>query len=331
MGKMRLLSNVINHMTGQVEGFCIVKTVQLKVNVKGADYLDFMLADADGEINAKLWDYQSTQHGTYAVGDIIKVRAVVNMYRDAEQLKIERIRHKTDADVVDMNSIVASSPVDGELLYKKLYDFADGFKNEELSRLVKYMMRENQDKLMYYPAALRLHHANRGGLMYHTYTMIELAKRVVETYKAIYPELCDDLVYAGIILHDIAKTEELEVGELGLATGYTAEGQMLGHLTMGMSMVQRAAAEMGLSKEITMLVSHILLSHHGIPEYGSPKPPMFPEAEIVSTIDTLDARLFEMFDAIDAVEVGDFTERVWALDNRQLYRHGIEHIKNTDN
>lgn len=109
-----MLSNVINHASNQVEGFCFIKSLQLKVNVKGAEYLDIMLADADGEINAKLWDYQSAVHGMYSAGEVIKVRGTINLYKDTEQLKIDRIRHITEADHVDMSSIVASAPIDGE-------------------------------------------------------------------------------------------------------------------------------------------------------------------------------------------------------------------------
>ena len=96
----------------------------------------------------------------------------------------------------------------------------------------------------------------------------------------------------------------------------------MGHINMGVSMVEQAAAELQLPEELTTLISHILLSHHGVPDFGSPKFPMFPEAEIVSDIDMLDARMFEMYDALGGVRVGEFTERQWSMDNRQLYRHG---------
>ena len=322
MGRMKLLSNIINNATNQVEGFCIIKNVQLKVNVKGAEYLDFTLADAEGEVNAKLWDYQSAMHGVYSAGDIIKVRGTVNIYRDTEQLKIDRIRRMNENDSVDLSTIVAESPVNGEMLFKELYDFAATFRDEDISRLTRYLLQANKERLERYPAALRLHHAYKGGLMFHTSTMLSVAKKLVEVYAAIDPELSSDLVYAGVILHDIAKTQELEVGPLGLATAYSAEGQLIGHLAMGASMVQMAAVELGIPEEKTMLIKHILLSHHGVPEFGSPKPPMFPEAEIVSTVDTLDAKLYEMFDALAGVEIGGFTDRLWALDNRQLFRHG---------
>lgn len=324
MGKMKLLSKVINRAANQVEGFCIIKSVYTKVNVKGAEYLDFTLADASGEINAKLWDYQSNVHGIYASGDIIKVRATVTVFKDTDQLKIDRIRHMRQGEDIDMSDLVPSAPVDGEQLYTEIYDFVGGFKDGELTRLVQYLMRENRELIIKYPAALKLHHASRSGLMYHTHTMLSIAKRIVEVYSRIYPELCPDLVYTGIILHDIAKTQELEVGELGIATAYSARGQLIGHIALGVAMIEKAAAEISIPPETAMLVSHMILSHHGVAEFGSPKPPMFPEAEIVSQIDTLDARMYEMFDALSAVDTSEFTERQWALENRQLYRHGHE-------
>ena len=322
MGRMKLLSNVINNATNQVEGFCIVKSVQLKLNVKGAEYLDFIIADAEGEISAKLWDYSSAVHGTYSSGEIIKVRGTVNIYRDQEQLKIDRIRKMTDSDDVDLSTIVAEPPIDGEFLYKTLFDFAATFEDGDIASLTRYLLAANKERMIKYPAALRLHHAHKGGLVFHTHTMLELAKKTVEVYSAIYPELSSDLVYSGVILHDIAKTAELEVGPLGLATAYTPEGQLLGHITMGVSMIESAAAELGIPNEKAMLLAHILLSHHGVAEFGSPKFPMFPEAEIVSTVDTLDAKLYEMFDALSSVQIGGFSDRQWALDNRLLYRHG---------
>ena len=322
MGRMNLLSNCINNATGAVEGFCLVKSVFVKNNVKGADYLDFVLADAGGEVNAKLWDYSASVHGSYAVGDVIKVRGTINLWKDVEQLKIDRIRHKHDGDTVDMSAIVASSPVDGEEMFERIYDFAGSFSDADLARLTRYLLRSHRERIAVYPAALRLHHAERCGLMFHTGTMLEAAKAIVSVYKPIYPELSPDLVYAGVILHDIAKTEELDVGELGVATAYSTRGQLIGHINMGVSMVEQAAAELQTPEELKDLLAHILLSHHGQPEFGSPKFPMFPEAEIVSTVDRLDAQLFEMYDALGGVETGRFTERQWSLDNRQLYRHG---------
>lgn len=326
MGRMKLLEKTYSTATNQVEGLCIIKSVALKSNVKGAPYLDFVLADAGGECVAKLWDYSMEQHGSYEADSVVKVRATINMWKDEEQLKIDRIRNlkPEETEAADMSELIPCAPMRGEDMYDKIYEVAAGFGDDDLRALTQYLLRESRDDLIRYPAALKLHHAVRGGLLYHTLTMLEVAKRVCGIYKEIYPALSNDLVYAGIILHDLAKTRELVVGNLGLATAYSAEGQLLGHINIGAAMVERAAAELMTGRETTMLVQHMLISHHGVPEFGSPRPPMFPEAELVSQIDLIDSRMYEMFDALNGVADGGFTERQWALDNRQLYKHGME-------
>lgn len=322
MGRMNLLSKIHNAASNQVEGYCIVKSVAQKSNVKGSSYLDFILADAGGECVAKLWDYAPEQHGTYAANTVIKVRATINLWKEEEQLKIDRIRNVKADEAVDMAELIPCAPFAPEEMFEELYRCAEEFKNEDLRMLTQYILRENKAAILRFPAALKLHHAMRGGLLYHTTTMLKAAKAVCAVYKQLYPMLSTELVYAGIILHDVAKTQELTVGELGLASAYSEKGQLLGHINMGMAMVERAAAELMTDEHTTMLLQHMLLAHHGVPEFGSPRPPMFPEAEIVSQIDVLDSKLFEMYDALSGVPVGGFSERQWALDNRQLYKHG---------
>ena len=322
MGRMNLLSKIHNAASNQVEGYCIVKSVAQKSNVKGSSYLDFILADAGGECVAKLWDYAPEQHGTYAANTVIKVRATINLWKEEEQLKIDRIRNVKAYEAVDMAELIPCAPFAPEEMFEELYRCAEEFKDEDLRMLTQYILRENKAAILRFPAALKLHHAMRGGLLYHTTTMLKAAKAVCAVYKQLYPMLSTELVYAGIILHDVAKTQELTVGELGLASAYSEKGQLLGHINMGMAMVERAAAELMTDEHTTMLLQHMLLAHHGVPEFGSPRPPMFPEAEIVSRIDVLDSKLFEMYDALSGVPVGGFSERQWALDNRQLYKHG---------
>lgn len=324
MGRMNLLKSTINPAANQVEGYCIVKSVAIKSNVKGSDYLDMVLSDAGGEIAAKLWDYSPEQHGAFEADTVIKVRATVTVWKETEQLKIDRIRGLRPAEDVDMGALVPCAPLPPEEMFDKLYSTAEAFQNNDLRMLTQYVLRENKEALLRYPAALKLHHAMRGGLLYHTHTMLSAAEAICNVYSALYPSLSRELVYAGVILHDVAKVPELSVGTLGLATGYSVSGQLLGHINMGVALIERAAAELMIDDSVKLLVEHILLSHHGIAEYGSPKPPMFPEAEIVSELDTLDSRLFEMFDALSAVQDSEFTERQWALENRQLYKHGLE-------
>jgi 3'-5' exoribonuclease len=319
MGKMYLLENIVNKANMQVEGFAIVKNATVKTNSKGAAYLDMTLIDGGGDINAKLWDYNSELHGEYSADSIIKVRASVTLWQDIEQLRIDKIRkYNPDKDELDMTRLVPCAPFDSEYMYDELKTTAEGFSDKELSRLVLYMLEANKERLLICPAALKLHHAHRGGLLYHTLSILNLGKSVC----ANYPALDSDLVYAGIILHDLSKISELTVGEIGLASGYSVEGQLLGHINMGVAQIALAAKELGISDELRMLVQHIVLAHHSTPEFGSPRPPMFPEAEVVATLDMLDARMFEMFEALENTQKGGFTDRQWALDNRMLFKHG---------
>ena len=324
MGRMRLLSQAINGNANQVEGFCLVKSVTRKNNVKGVEYLDLVLADADGEIDAKLWDYAPEAHGLYEADTVIKVRGTLNLWKDTEQLKIERIRNlrEGEADSLDMSALIPCAPRPPQEMYDEIVRCVEGFVDPDLKLLTQYLLRERKEQILTCPAALKLHHAMRGGLLFHTTSMLEAAREICALYKRLYPSLSEELVFAGVILHDVAKCIELSVGELGLATGYSMPGQLIGHIDLGVAMLERAAAELMIEEGTLRLMQHILLSHHGQAEYGSPKPPMFPEAEIVSTLDVLDARLFEMFDALGPVRAGEFSERQWALDNRQLYKHG---------
>ena len=312
MGKMRLTAQI----GGTTEGFCLVKSVAARTDVKGSEYLDFVLADSEGECVAKLWNYSRAYHGVFEPDDIIKVRGSVQIWKDNEQFKIDRIRHVTPEDDVDMNELVPCAPFDPVAMYDELYDIAQNFKDDDLRRLVQYLLRENREQLLLFPAGVKLHHATRSGLLHHTLSVVHMAQSILQ----LYPWLNGDLLLAGATLHDIGKLVELDTGTLGLAGAYTAAGQLLGHISIGMSMVAQAAEVTMVPPEKAMLVEHMLLSHHGNPEYGSPRLPMVPEAEVLSVCDLLDSRLYEMHAALETVASGGFTERIWALDNRQLYK-----------
>lgn len=320
MSRMRLLNNLLPDGSNRFEGFCIIKTATVKQNKNGTDYLDLILADADGEGVAKLWDYNRETQGEFNANDIVKVRGIITLFKDAEQLKIERIRKKADTDEIDMSDLMPCSPFDPEWLYDELYKLAENFENSDLRRIVVYLMDENKEKLLYFPAAVKLHHATRGGLLHHSWTIVRLAQKVVE----IYPALNGELIYAGAILHDIGKLRELEASSLGIAGAYSAEGQLLGHINIGVTEIAKTCELLGIDNEVEVLLEHMLLSHHGTPEFGSPKFPMFPEAEVLSELDLMDSRLYEMFSALDGIQKHGFTERQWALDNRQLYNHCLD-------
>ena len=206
-------------------------------------------------------------------------------------------------------------------MFDELMKAALSFKDSELKALVTELLNEYKEKLLYWPAAFRLHHAIRGGLLYHTLSILRMAQGVAD----IYPFIDRDLLFAGVILHDIAKTEEFDVAQTGIASGYSTDGNLVGHLVRGAMAVDRCGKKLGISENTLMLVEHMIISHHGEPEFGAAVRPMFLEAEILSSLDTLDAKIYEIEQACRAVEPGEFTPRQWALDNRKLYNHDRNH------
>lgn len=302
---------------GTVEGYCLIKTADKKINVKGVPYLDLTIADRTGELSAKLWDYKEDIHGWIKPSMLIKVRGVISEYNGADQMKIERVRPVTDVDNIRIEDFVPSAPYDGTEMFSAIVDCVNSFQNPELKELVLAILDDKKEIMLYCPAAFKLHHAVRGGLLYHTLSIVRLAQRACD----IYPFLDRDLLLSGAILHDVAKTEEFEINETGIVSSYTVDGTLIGHLVRGAMTVEQKARELSISSEISMLLEHMLISHHGEPEFGAAVRPMFLEAEILSQLDLLDARINEVQSALSLTEKGGFTQRQWALDNRKFYKH----------
>ena len=302
---------------GMVEGFCIIKSVDCKTSARGDSYLDMMLGDADGEINAKLWRYSKELHGEYTANELVKIRGVISPYNGVDQLKIDRIRHTAESDGVDPSDFVKTALYTGEEMFNELIGLAENFGDEELKSIVTAILNDNRLKLLYWPAAFKLHHAVRGGLLLHTLSIVRLAQNVCK----VYPFVDEELLISGAILHDIAKLSEFEVADSGIATGYSVDGNLLGHLAMGAIVINKYAEKLGISQKTSTLLQHMCLSHHGEPEFGAAVRPMFIEAELLSELDLMDSRVYEMKEAVASAEANGFSGRIWAMDNRKLYNH----------
>lgn len=304
--------------TNSHEGFCLIKSVEKKLTAKGVPYLDLVLADNSGEINAKLWDYKETPSNQFNTFDFVKVRGSYVPFNDTVQFRVERIRLVAAEDNVAIEDYVPSACLSGEVMLDEIEKVIASFEDDELKTLVTAVIGEYREKLLYWPAAKNLHHAVRSGLLMHTLSILRLAKCVCGIYRFVNY----DLLCAGAILHDIAKIDEMQAASTGIAAEYTVKGNLLGHLVMGAMSVDRIGRSLGISEDTLTLVEHMLISHHGTPEFGAAKLPMFIEAELLSQLDLMDARLYEMHSAVEAVDEGAFTPRQWALENRNLYNHG---------
>lgn len=293
------------------EGFLMVRGAERKTDKNGRDYVDMNLGDRTGELNAKIWNWDGTQELPES-GKPVKVRGLVQEYNGRLQFRIERWRPVTPEDPVNLADLVPAAPRTAEEMKRDILETVNGFSSEPLRKLTLEMLDMAGDRLDWFPAAQRMHHAERSGLLHHTTDMLRLAKAALE----IYPWMNRDLLCAGVILHDLGKLEELKSDESGNVSDYTRDGQLLGHLVRGITLLNRAAEKTGVTGEWVVLLEHMLLSHHGEPEFGSPRPPMFPEAEALHWIDMMDARMNTMKTAWEKTPEGAFSERIFSLDRR---------------
>jgi len=305
----------------RIESFFVIKSVDSKVtnNSNTNKYLDFNLGDATGDINAKLWESNEEIENKFKQNTLVKIKGSVNEWRGKLQLKIEMIRLAEERDEVNICDYVAVAPYSPEKMYDDILNYLSKIKNTDIQNIVTNILSDNEQKLMHYPAAKSNHHAIRSGLLYHTTTMLKAGEKLSE----IYTYLNTDLLYAGIILHDIGKIFEMNASEIGIVSEYTVEGQLIGHIVQGIKMIETASIQVNADKEVSMLLQHMVLAHHYEAEYGSPKKPMIPEAEMLHHLDIMDARMYDMNKALKDTEQGKFSERIWSLDNISIYKSFI--------
>lgn len=303
----------------EFQDFFMVKTIAIKIGSNRKQYLDLLLADRSGEVTAKKWDVADTELPSLneiQEGDVVKVKAVVTEWNGMKQLRIFRIRKAVEQDGTELSDFIRSAPEKPEEMLSYITAAVEKMEDADLKALCSKLLTDNREKLLYYPAAAKNHHAERGGLLYHIKRMLDMGERAC----LVYTNLKRDWVVCGVIIHDMEKLNEIEANEMGIASGYSFEGQLLGHIVQGVKLIDRLAAELGIDHEKAVMLEHMVLSHHYEPEYGSPKKPLFPEAEMLHYLDMIDAKMFDMQQALSAAEPGGFSDKIWTLDNRRLYR-----------
>ena len=303
----------------EIQDFFMVKAIAVKLGSNKKQYLDLLLADCTGEVTGKKWDVADTELPSLneiKVGDVAKIKAQVTEWNGMKQLKVMKIRKAVDQDQIAMDDYIKAAPEKAEDMLAFMEAAAEAMKDEELKRLCGRILSDNREKLLYYPAAMKNHHAEMAGLLYHMKRMIMMG----EHFCRVYPILDRDLVITGVIIHDIEKLNEIDADRNGVASGYSFEGQLLGHLIQGVKTIDRLGEELEIGREKKVMLEHMILSHHYEPAYGSPKRPMFPEAEILHYLDIVDARMYDMEEALLGADPGGFSEKVWTLDNRKVYK-----------
>ncbi|HEY4623885.1 3'-5' exoribonuclease YhaM [Solibacillus sp. FSL R7-0668] len=300
----------------QVDQYLLIKEAKKGVTTVGKPFMSLVLQDRSGDIEAKLWDTNEEHENLYRAQIIVKVGGEIHDYRGKNQLRVKQIRPAREDEGVTISDLLPTSAVPKEQLFEELTQYFFQIQNPNISRITRFLVKKYQDRLIIYPAATKNHHDYASGLIDHVVSMLKLSEAICN----LYPTLNRDLLYAGVILHDIGKVIELS-GPVG--TMYTVEGNLLGHISIMVNEIGQAATELKIEGEEVMLLQHLVLAHHGKEEWGSPKKPMIQEAEILHYIDNIDAKMNMLTRALDKTKPGEFTERLFPLDNRSFYKPTI--------
>lgn len=293
----------------------IIKMSDFRLAKNGKNFLSLVFEDKSGQIPGKYWDASEQDAQNFKVGTVVQLDGKRDLYQGKPQVTINHLG-VIDPKTVDMSKFIQTAP---EKRADMENDFEDVFlqiTNGSWNRVVRYLFKKYHDQFFTSPAAKSNHHDFQGGLAFHTLSMVRLAEKISDQY----PQVNRALLLAGTCLHDLGKVIELS-GNLGIE--YTFEGNMLGHISIVDEQIVLAAKDMGISieSEDMILLRHMVLSHHGLLEYGSPERPKLLEAEILHDIDVLDASINMISKALDKTDPGQFSERIFGMDNRSFYKH----------
>ena len=297
----------------QIAIFALIKDAQLRTTKKGDNYLALTFGDQSGELAGNLWDVTEEQVQQLQAGQVVYLEGQRDSYQGRPQININNVRLATSTEPNHPEDYVEQAPEAEDDIKADLRPFVMAITEPTWRQIVNHLLAKHVEEFFKSPAAKTNHHAFTGGLAYHTLSILRLAKSVLQQYKGINASL----LYAGALLHDLGKTVELS-GPVG--TQYTTTGKLLGHIPLIDGEICGTCEELGIGYEgdKVVLLRHMVLSHHGLLEYGSPVRPAIMEAEILHHLDELDASIMMMQSAIAKTAPGEFSDRIFALDNRSF-------------
>ncbi|MDQ0222085.1 3'-5' exoribonuclease YhaM family protein [Streptococcus moroccensis] len=300
------------------EGFYLIKSAEVRQTRAGKDYMAFTFQDDTGTIEGKLWDAQPYNVAEFTSGKVVFMRGMREVYNNTPQVNQISLRLPKLDEPSNPADFQEKPPVDISDTKDYLQQMIFRIENATWQRIVRALYGKYEKEFYSYPAAKTNHHAFYAGLSYHTATMVRLADAIGD----IYPQLNKSLLFAGIMLHDLAKVIELSGPD---DTSYTVRGNLIGHISLIDEEITKVLIELGIddTKEEVTVLRHVILSHHGLLEYGSPVRPQIMEAEILHMIDNIDAEMMMMITALDKVAPGEMTNRLFAMDNRSFYKPNL--------
>lgn len=295
-----------------IEGFYILKNAASKTSTSGKPFLSGSLSDKTGSIDLKIWDYPGPISSADE-GSVVKIRGSVDSYKGTPQVVASKIRLAVEGDTYDESALVPVAPIDSDGAWMEFLAAVAAIPDKDYRDICRWMIEKYGEKFRVLPGGKSVHHSFLHGLLMHTLFMTRIARQMAELYKGVVEE---SLLVAGTILHDFAKCEEFNVSSLGLVTDYSVKGQLLGHLVMGAQAVAQAGRELGMPEEKSVLLQHMILSHHGEPEFGAAVRPACAESELLHIIDLMDSRMEIYREALGEMESGTFSQKIFALGKR---------------
>lgn len=301
------------------EGFYLIKKAEVRKTRAGKDFIAFTFQDDTGEISGNMWDAQTYNVEEFVAGKIVHMKGRREVYNGTPQVNQITLRNIKDGEPNDPRDFKEKPPINVDNVREYMEQMLFKIENATWQRVVRALYRKYNKEFFTYPAAKTNHHAFESELAYHTATMVRLADSIGD----IYPELNKSLMFAGIMLHDLAKVIELSGPD---NTEYTIRGNLIGHISLIDEELTKILAELNIddTKEEVTVLRHVILSHHGQLEYGSPVRPRIMEAEIIHMIDNIDANMMMMTTALNRVNEGEMTNRIFAMDNRSFYKPNIK-------
>lgn len=311
-----MLKRLLDYNDGEeLDLIVLIKSAQLRHTKNGKLYLALQFGDGSGEIRGNYWDADQKDSELFASGTIVELNGKREEYQGRPQIKIYSLRTVGPEEGYDLNQFVKSAPEPADQMKEEINKYVFDILNPTWNRIVRYLLKKWDQRFFDYPAGKSNHHAVKSGLAFHTVSMLRDAKALADNY----PQVNRSLLYAGCILHDMGKVLELSGP---IATQYTSEGNLVGHLVLIDEQIMLAAQKLNLDldSEDLLLLRHMVLSHHGKFEYGSPKLPQLLEAELLHRIDDLDATIYAVTNALQHTKPGEFTESINSQDGRRFYR-----------
>lgn len=302
-------------------GYYILQSASLRTTGGGKTFLSVTLSDRTGTVNGIYWDYNGPLRGSDE-GKTVFIRGQISEFKGALQITLEAIRPTGDGDIVDLSTLVPVAPIDADQMYREILSIVDSIQDPDYQAVAKEFLTCHERSFRNIPAAKSVHHGFLHGLLMHTGNMVRIACQLADLYKEVINR---DLLVTGTLIHDFAKGEEFTFSQLGLVSGYSVKGDLLGHLVMGAEEVSEICWDLEIPEEKSVLLQHLLLSHHGKPEYGAAVVPMCAEAELLSLIDAIDSRMEIYRENLENTPVGQFSERIFALDGRRAFHHYDPH------